>query len=439
MKSAREPATGSCLLGSLNHDGSGVGHCEGKVVFVDGGLPGEEVRFRYLTRKRRFDTGVVEEILTPSAERVEARCSHFGVCGGCRLQHLAPAAQVRAKEAVVREAFAHIAKVECAHWVPPLAGPSYGYRRKARLGARVVAKKGGLLVGFRERRHSYITPLSLCHTLDPRLGTRLPALKTLLEGLSAPEAMPQIEFAAGDDAAVLVFRHLVDMTPADRAALAGFGDAHGFAVYTQSGGPETVAPLAGESAPLHYALPDFGLDLVFGPTDFVQVNAAMNRAMVAQAVDWLGDAGTGRVLDLFCGLGNFTLAIARRAQSVWGVEGAAALVAKGQTNAHRNGLDNVQFVAADLDVDPVAAWPADAVFDAALLDPPRTGALAAVKALGERGVARIVYVSCNPATLARDAQLLVHSYGYRVAQAGVLDMFPHTHHIEAMALFTRDG
>lgn len=433
------PLEAMCVIASLNHDGCGVGHCDGKVVFVDGALPGEEVRFRYVNRKRRFDTGVAQEILVSSPQRVTPRCAHFGVCGGCRLQHLDPVAQLAAKEGVVREAFTHIARVECADWAAPVAGPIFGYRRKARLGARVVDKKGGLLVGFRERRHSYIAPLSLCHTLDARIGQRLIDLKRLMEGLSCPEALPQVEFAAGDEAAALVFRHLQDLTDEDVRALAAFGDAHGFAMYAQAAGPESVQWVGGRPARLSYALPAFDVELAFGPTDFIQVNGETNKAMVAQAVDWLTLNGESRVLDLYCGLGNFTLPIARRAASVFAVEGAATLVDKGRINARQNGLDNIEYATADLDGTVLADILGERRFDAALLDPPRTGALAAVQVLAGLKVPRLVYVSCNPATLARDVQWLVQCGGYRLARAGVVDMFPHTHHIEAMALLTRES
>ena len=439
MKARQLPEDATCVIASLNHDGSGVGHCDGKVVFVDGALPGEEVRFRYVGRRRRYDTGAVREILVRSAKRVEARCAHFGVCGGCQLQHLEPAAQLSAKEGIVREAFAHIAQVDCADWAPPVTGPVFAYRRKARLGARVVDKKGGLLLGFRERRNSYIAPLSYCHTLDARLGARLADVKALMEGLSCPEAIPQIEFAAGDDAAALVLRHLRDLTAADLRALSAFGETQGLAMHVQAGGPETVEYVGGPGEVLHYALPEFAVDLTFGPTDFIQVNGETNKAMVAQAVDWLGLHAGSRVLDLFCGLGNFTFPIARRAASVFGIEGASALVDKARCNARANDLDNATFAVADLDAETLGDLLGDRPFDAALLDPPRTGAMAAVKTLAARGVPRLVYVSCNPATLARDTQWLVREGGYRLARAGVVDMFPQTHHIEAMALFMRDG
>jgi len=438
MSARQGPKEAQCTIVSLNHDGAGVGRSEGKVVFVDGALPGEEVRFRYTARKRRYDIGVAQEIMTASPERVAPRCEYFGVCGGCCLQHLDAEAQLRAKEGIVREAMAHIAKVGVEEWAPPLSGPVYGYRRKARLGARVVDKKGGLLVGFRERRRSYITPLLTCQTLDARMGLKLAPLKGLLERLSRPESIPQVEFAAGDLSAALVLRHVEPLTDTDRERITAFGREHGFSVYGQSGGPDTVSLMGGEALPLRYALPEFDVDLEFGPGDFVQVNAVANRAMVKQAVDWLDVRKDSRVLDLFCGLGNFTLPLGRRAQTVLGVEGAAALVERGLANARRHGLTHIEFAAADLDVFGLDTLLEDRVWDRALLDPPRTGALAAVGVLAKRGVPRIVYVSCNPATLARDADVLVHQFGYRLTRAGVIDMFPHTHHIETMALFERD-
>lgn len=439
MKAHRVVREGACEIASLNHDGAGVGHCDGKVIFIDGALPGEEVTFIYRGRKRRYDIGVVQEIQRPSADRVAARCPHFGVCGGCRLQHLDAQAQLRAKEGIVREAMAHIAKVDVEEWALPLEGPIWGYRRKARIGVRVVAKKGGVLIGFRERQSALITPLTVCHTLDPRLGGRLKELKTLIESLSCPQDIPQLEFAAGDDAAALIFRHLSPLTDADLEQIACFGDRWGLSVYGQSGGPDTVRHLGGAgAASLYYRLPAFDVDLAFTPTDFVQVNPETNRAMVSQAVEWLDVRKDSRVLDLFCGLGNFTLPLGRLSQSVVGIEGAEALVARARTNAERNGLSHIKFHAMDLEGLQLDSLLGTQGLDAALLDPPRTGALAAVKVLGERRVPRLVYVSCNPATLARDADVLVHQYGYRLARLGVMDMFPHTHHIEAMALFLRE-
>ena len=438
MRARRESREGVCEITSLNHDGSGVGHCDGKVVFVDGALPGEEVGFTFSARKRRYDTGVAHTIMRPSPERVLPRCPHFGVCGGCRLQHLDGQAQLRAKEAVVREALAHIAKIHSETWAEPVAGPLWAYRRKARLGVRVVEKKGGVLVGFRERQHSFIAPLTICHTLHPRLGERLVELKALLEHLSCPQHIPQVEFAAGDDSAALVFRHLAPLTDVDRERMAAFGKTWGFAIYAQSGGPETVQAITADPMPLRYRLPAFDVDLAFTPLDFVQINAEANKAMVSQAIDWLDVQAKTHVLDLFCGLGNFTLALGRRAQSVIGIEGAESLVERARANAAANGLSHITFQTADLDGPQLEVLLRDKPLDAALLDPPRTGALTAVTVLAQHQVPRLVYVSCNPATLARDADVLVHQYGYCLARLGVIDMFAHTHHIEAMALFLRE-
>ncbi len=439
MRESRPIREATCEISSLNHDGSGVGHCDGKVVFVAGALPGEEVRFTYGTRKRRYDTGAAQDILRASPERVTPECPHFGVCGGCRLQHLDGKAQLHAKESVVREAMTHIGKVATESWAEPLSGPPWHYRRKARLGVRVVPKKGGVLVGFRERQHSFIAALTICHTLERRLGDRLVELKDLLEGLSCPTHIPQIEFAGGDTEAALVIRHLVPLTASDCERLTDFGQTWGFSMYSQSGGPDSLCAISLESPPaLRYQLPAFDVDLTFGPLDFVQINAETNRAMVSQAVEWLDVGADTRVVDLFCGLGNFTLPLGRRSQYVTGIEGTPALIERARANADANGLAHITWHVADLDGAALAALLPDPI-DAALVDPPRTGALAAISFLAERRVPRLVYVSCNPATLARDAAVLVHDHGYRLVRLGVVDMFPHTHHVEAMALFLKDA
>ncbi len=429
---------GVCEVDALNHDGAGVGRCAGKVVFIEGALPGEEVDFGYRGRKPRYDRAVMHALRRASPDRVTPPCAHFGVCGGCRLQHLASSAQRTAKAEIVRATLSHVGGVAPEHWAEPLAGAVWGYRRKARLGVRVVPKKGGVLVGFRERAHSFITPLTVCHTLMPALGERLADLTALIAELSCPERIPQIEFAAGDDTAALVFRHLVPLTEADRGRLEAFGAAYGFTVYTQAAGPDTLVRLGPEGAPLCYHLPAFALAMRFAPTDFVQVHAEVNREMVAQAVEWLAPGPAERILDLFSGIGNFALPLARSADCVLGVEGVAALTERARANAAANGLANTDWETRDLVAGDLAGLARDFHADAALLDPPRTGALEVVTALAEAEVARVCYVSCNPATLARDSAILVHRYGYRLARAGVVDMFPHTHHIETMCLFTRE-
>lgn len=424
-------------IDSLAHDGRGVAHIDGKATFIEAALPGEDVSFVYRRQHRRYDEGEAVEIITPAPERVTPQCQHFSVCGGCSLQHVAPAAQIRMKETILLENLRRIGDVVPEEVMPALTGPHWGYRRRARLGAKYVDKKQAMLVGFRERRSSYLADLQRCEILHPAVGEHLLALRELLGGLQAYKSIPQIEVAASDDAVALVFRHLEPLAEQDRAALRAFGERQGFYIYLQPGGPDSVVALWPQEPHLQYSLPDFAVTLEFRPTDFTQVNGAMNRLMVEQAMALLAPGPEERVLDLFCGLGNFTLPVARRAGSVVGVEGDAKLVQRARDNAARNGIVNAEFHAADL-ATPDAPWPwLEGGFDKVLLDPPRTGALDAVRRIGPLRAARIVYVSCNPATFARDAAELVHEHGYRLLRAGVMDMFPHTTHVECMALFER--
>jgi 23S rRNA (uracil1939-C5)-methyltransferase len=424
---------------SLTHEGLGVARVDGKAAFIEGALPGEQVRARITKRRKSYDLARTEEILQCSPERVEPRCGYFGVCGGCSMQHLHSEAQLPAKERVLRDNLQRIGKVEPDTWLAPLTGPHWGYRRKARLGVRVVEKKGGVIVGFRERNSSFITPLASCEVLDLRVSALLPALRELIAGLSQPDRIPQIEVAVSDDAVALAFRHLVPLTAADDERLTGFARTHEVQVLRQPGRPDELVPVwPAAPGPLRYALPEFGVMLEFAPADFVQVNAELNRAMVHQALTLLDPQPVDRVLDLFCGLGNFTLPLARRSGRVLGIEADAALVAKARHNADLNRIANIEFRQADLygaeGPDPWGAEP----FDKWLLDPPRTGAIEVVKRLpADGGPRRIVYVSCNPATLSRDSEVLVHAKGYRLRAAGVMDMFPQTSHVEAMALFER--
>lgn len=422
---------------SFAHDGRGVAHLGGKAVFIQGALPGEAVRFRYTRRQRRYDEGTIEAVLNPSSDRVEPRCPHFGVCGGCSLQHLDPGAQIRAKQQVLADALERIGGVRPAQWLPPLVADLWGYRRKARLGVKYVAKKGKVLVGFRERSSSFVTDLSCCPILHPQVGERIPALAALVGSLSIRDQVPQIEVSMGDKVCVLLFRVLAPPNAEDRQRLAAFGESEGFHIYLQSGGPETLVPLPEQETSLSYALPQFGLELTFDPCDFTQVNTALNRMMVARALDLLDPQPDTRTLDLFCGLGNFTLPLATRCAWVRGVEGDAGLVARGRANAVRNGLANVDFEVADL-YQPQEAqlWIRDR-FDQALLDPPRSGAWEVLPWLPRLGVRRLLYVSCYPSTLARDSARLVQALGYRLTAAGVMDMFPHTGHVESMAIFER--
>ncbi|MBK1722854.1 23S rRNA (uracil(1939)-C(5))-methyltransferase RlmD [Thiocystis violacea] len=422
---------------SLTHEGRGLTHIDGKTVFVDGALAGERVRFRYRRVQRRFDEAVVEEVLSASPDRVEPRCPHFGVCGGCSLQHMDAEAQIRIKQESLDDVFARMGKVAPERWLAPLTAEHWGYRRKARLGVRRVAKKGRTLVGFRERGNAFLADLTRCEVLHPKVGERLQVIGDTIDRMSIRDQLPQIEVAMGDASCVLVFRVMQTPTPEDEALLLALGREEGFKIYLQEGGVETIRPLPGQETELSYSLPGHGLDLAFLPTDFTQVNLELNRRMVDQALDLLGLEPEDQVLDLFCGLGNFTLPLAKRVAGVVGVEGDAGLVARALANAQRNGIANVDFQVADLygelDHQP---WMRQS-FSKVLLDPPRSGALQVLDWLPRLGIERILYVSCYPTTLARDADRLVNTLGYELRAAGVMDMFPHTAHVESMALFER--
>jgi 23S rRNA (uracil1939-C5)-methyltransferase len=426
---------------SITHEGHGVAHVDGKAVFIEGALPGETVLYRTLNRGKTYDLGRMIEIVTASPDRVTPRCQYFGVCGGCSLQHLRPEAQLPAKQQILRDNLTRIGKVEPESWLPALTGPHWGYRRKARLGVRVVQKKGGVVIGFREKRSSYLAALASCEVLHPRVSALLPALRNLVAGLSTPNRVPQVEVAVGDNATAFVFRHLVPLTADDAARLADFGRQRDIQIFCQPGRPDQLLPVWPENpAPLVYRLPDANVELEFAPADFIQVNAELNQRMVTRALELLDPQPSEAVLDLFCGLGNFTLPLARRAGRVLGIEADAALIEKAQRNAQRNQLPNAEFHLADLySPDTPDPWGPER-FDKWLLDPPRTGAVEMVKRLPvQGGPRRILYVSCNPGTLARDSEILVHTKGYRLAAAGIMDMFPQTNHVEAMALFERSN
>jgi len=423
---------------SLSYDARGVARIDGKTVFIEGALPGERVRFRYFNKYRKYDSGGLMEILEASPDRVTPPCPHFGVCGGCDLQHLRPEAQIRAKQRIVAEQLAHLGKVEPQHWLAPLTGPALGYRRRARLGARHVASQGGMLIGFRERRRSFIANLDTCLVLDPKIAALLPAMRAVIGELSHPDRIPQVEVAVGDGDSALVFRHLVPLQDRDKELLCAFGERHGIQIYTQRGGPDSAVALwPSEPRGLYYRLPEFDVEIQFKPADFVQINGAVNRATVSQAVRLLAPQSDERVLDLFCGLGNFTLPLARQAGQVLGVEADADLLERARENAQRQGITNVEFRSADLYQEITPALWGEFRPDKLLLDPPRRGAMEVIKALAEPLPSRIVYVSCYPATLARDSQYLAHVLGYRLETAGVMDMFPQTSHVETMALFVR--
>lgn len=428
----------SARVESLAQDGRGVARVEGKTVFIEGALPGEEVLFKYVAQRRNFDEGETESVQVPSPLRVVPRCSHAAVCGGCTLQHMDGSAQILSKQQILLDALAHIGGVTPDAVLPPLTGPLWGYRRRARLGAKFVIKKNAMLVGFREKRSNLLAELTRCEVLHPAVGTQIETLRGVLRQLDAYNRIPQIEVAVADNATALVFRHLDSLSEADKTRLTAFGQQHNFHIYLQPGGIDSVTSLWPEQSELIYRMPAFGLDMAFRPNDFIQVNGEMNLRLVARALELLAPERPSRVLDLFCGLGNFTLPIARNAGEVVGVEGDVRLVRAAQDNARRNGIDNATFHVANLASDcGDAVWARGRHYDLVLLDPPRAGAAELVPLLPRLKAARVVYVSCDPGTLARDAGELVQRHGYRLRAAGVMDMFPHTTHVESIAVFER--
>jgi len=423
----------------LTLDGQGVGRRDGKACFVPGALPGELVRVVQTRRKRNYDSARLESVLEPAPERVEPPCEWFGVCGGCRLMHADIRLQRKLKEQSLFEALSRIGRVSPERRLEPLVGETQGYRRTARLGVKYVPKKGGTLVGFRERAGRYLADMWDCPVLHPALGERIGQLRRLIDTLDARDRIPQIEAVVDDSGtAALVFRHLQPLSEADGRRLAEFAVAQGLQVYLQPAGPDSVQYHAGPRKGLSYGHPHFDVTVDFTPLDFIQVHAGINREMVRRALDLLEPDAGSRVLDLFCGLGNFTLPLARRAGEVVGVEGDARMLERALANAEAQGILNTRYVCANLDDETLGDRPwLREPFDRALLDPPRTGAAMVVEALGPIAIPRLLYVSCNPATLARDAERLVHHFGYRLEAAGIMDMFPHTAHVESMALFTR--
>ena len=427
---------------SLNEDGRGIGRHEGKVVFVEGALPDERAACCLERQRPRYSSGWAVSIERPSRDRVEPRCEYFGVCGGCNLQHLASEAQPEALEGILRDKFRQFGRLEPEAWLPPITGPHWAYRRRARLGVRHVAKKGGVIVGFRERGSRFLAPLRDCQTLDTRVAALLPALRALVDGLSCRERLPQIEIACTEEAVALVFRHLEPWQDGDIDSLTAFAQRHDVRIYGQPQGPDSVQPIWPDPMPpLAYELPAHALRIEFSPTDFIQINGQVNEAMIDQALRLLRPGPDDTVLDLFCGLGNFSLPLARRAGRVIGVEDRGALVAAARRNAAMNGLGNVEFLAADLyDDDRCRQVLKTHAGDLLLLDPPRSGAMEVIKHLPtDTPFKRIVYVSCQPATLARDCEYLVNVLGYRLRKAGILDMFPQTSNVESMVLLEKPG
>jgi 23S rRNA (uracil1939-C5)-methyltransferase len=424
------------LVESLDREGRGVARCEGKAVFIEGALPGESVEYAPYLRKSNYELATVRRIVRESAARTTPRCPYFGVCGGCAMQHVDLSTQVAAKQRVLEDALWHIGKVRPEEMLPAIHGLPWRYRHRARLSARYVAKKGGALIGFRERRSSFVTDMRSCEVLPAHVSALIAPLRALVERLSIRERLPQVEVAVGDEVTVLVLRVLAPPSAADETALRAFADAQRVQIWLQPHGPDTARPFHPvEAPPLYYSLPEFGLRIHFAPTEFTQVNHAVNALLVRRAIGLLDPRPGERILDLFCGLGNFTLPIAARGGEVIGVEGSEGLVDRARRNAAANGL-LAQFVVANLfDASGCARLPR---CDKMLIDPPREGAVEVIKTLGAEAPARIVYVSCDPATLGRDAGVLVHVKGYRLTAAGVANMFPHTAHVESLAVFERE-
>ncbi len=434
------PQPETARIDAVSHDGKGIAAIGGKKVFVPGGLRGETVRILRRKRRKSFDEAQLLDVLEPSPARIAPRCRVFGVCGGCALQHLPAAEQRDIKFRALEDNLSRIGGVAPGRWLPPIHDDAseWGYRRRARLAVRDVAAKGRVLVGFREQHAPYIADMTRCEVLAPPLDGLIEPLSDLVGGLTLRRRIPQIETAVADNGTELVFRVLDPPTAEDEARLVHFAREHGLRVALQAGGPGTIRRLyPAEAPPLRYGLPAHDVTLEFEATDFVQVNGSVNQLMVERALELL-DVGPGhRVLDLFCGIGNFSLPLARRGGGVLGVEGEASMVARAAANAALNGIDNCEFRVADLDrVDGRETWLRES-WDRVLLDPARSGAAEVIRHLGRTGATRIAYVSCHPATLARDAGSLVHEQGYRLEAAGIIDMFPHTGHVEAIAIFIK--
>ena len=429
---------------SLDHEGHGVARIDGKVTFVDGALAGERAEIAVYRKHAKYNSANAVSILKASAQRADPRCRYFGRCGGCSMQHLEPSAQVAAKQRVLEENLARIGKVQPEVVLPALHGPTWSYRHRARLSVRRVDKKGGVLVGFHEKRSSFIADMASCEVLTANVSALIAPLRELIVELSNSDRIPQIEIAVGEHVTVLVFRLLEPWSEDDAAKVRAFADTHGVQIWEQKKGPDTARPFWPQAASeLSYSLPEFGLVMPFRPTEFTQVNTAINRALVSRALRLLDPQPGERIADLFCGLGNFTLPIARSGADVLGIEGSAELVARARENAVRNGLANTRFEVDNLFEMTPEKFAALGHFDKLLIDPPRSGAIEVVKSLPgpaesrDGAPRRIVYVSCDPATLARDAEVLVHVKGYALKAAGVANMFPHTAHVESIALFER--
>jgi 23S rRNA (uracil1939-C5)-methyltransferase len=422
------------VVAGLSEQGQGIVR-EGKTAFVPGALPGETIRFRRVRRHRQYDEARLEAVLSSASTRVAPRCAHFDICGGCALQHLESRAQLALKQQQLAETLQRLARLEPLRWLEAIGSRPWSYRRRARLGVKYVRRKGRVLVGFRERASHFVADLERCEVLAEPIGSLIAPLAALIGQLSVREQLPQVEVTVGDRTAALVLRVLAAPIEQDLGLLREFEARHAVRIYLQSGGPASVRALTEPQQPLSYALPESDLELEFGPSDFIQINAEANRALVAAAGTLLELTGAARVLDLYCGLGNFSLALARRAGSVVGIEAEAALVERARNNARRNGIVNAQFFQADLSGSDLAgaAW-LRAPYSHVLLDPPRAGAREMLPQIAQLAPQRLLYVSCHPGTLARDLGVLVHEHGFELLAAGVVDMFAHTAHVESVAL-----
>lgn len=428
------------IIESLDHEARGVTRLDGKTVFVEGALPGECVEYASYRRKPSYELARTLRILKPSPERVTPRCPHFAVCGGCSMQHLDAAAQVAAKQRLLEDNLWHLGRIKAEQLYAPIHGQAWAYRYRARLSVRFVLKKGGVLVGFHEKKSSYVADMQQCEILPPQLSAMLLPLRELVGRMSIRDRLPQIEVAVGERMTALVLRILEGLSPADENLLREFADRHAVVFYLQPQGPTTAYrfyPLTGPQ--LSYLLPEFAVEHAFSPTEFTQVNHAINRVLVRRAMTLLAPQPGERIADMFCGLGNFTLPIARAGARVVGVEGSPELVSRATGNALANGLgDRAEYRVANLFETTPETLAALGRFDRMLIDPPREGALELIKSLDAERPQRIVYISCSPATLARDAAILVTQKDYRLRGAGVVNMFPHTSHVESIALFERN-
>jgi 23S rRNA (uracil1939-C5)-methyltransferase len=423
----------------LSHDGRGIARVEGKIVFVEGALPGEKVRFAYIKKRKDYDEARVHEIIEASPERVEPACPHFGVCGGCSLQHLSAEGQLKYKQNHWLSLMKKMGGGLPNEVLAPLQTDIWGYRRKARLGVKYVPKKEKVLLGFREKRNpQYLMDMEDCHILHSRIRPAIPQIKALLNAMPSAKQIAQIEISVGEQCA-LVFRNLIPLEAKDEALLEQFGQETGFKIYLQPKGPDSLILFYPKEASfsMSFEIPQYDVHMTYEPLDFIQVNQSMNEAMIAQALLLLDLKPSDRVLDLFCGLGNFTLPLAKTVSYVYGVEGNEQMLKRAKANAESQSIDNVEFTVADLQLTSSVEELKKLDFNKVLIDPARDGALAVVEGLGELGPERIVYVSCHPATLARDAHVLRTKYGYQMVCGGVMDMFPHTIHIESMALFVK--